>query len=193
MINSFKVNLTATLLKQCLHNNCMIGSHFCEKTCNHYKGQDKPDANGDSIIFCEVLAPQQGSELMEKLSEGNKKMRMYIIGCIDASDRDLERLPETSGEKLQFLSDTFISEYGYNIKRYGLQGAICEYLKGLPSAINTAYMDNDILILARDWGWIEAGASEAREDRIIAKFFPQLANAIIKLWRDNKTIIKAVN
>lgn len=52
--------------------------------------------------------------MTQKYTQENK----YILAAIDASGYDVAT-PTTDKEKLQFLHDTFHSEYDFNIKRIG--------------------------------------------------------------------------
>ena len=87
---------------------------------------------------------------------------------------------------MQFLYDTFKSEYGCNIKRYGEVGAFKEWLQGLPSAISIEFANYEILKLARKWGTLEKNATEKREDYFIENYWNVLSVNAFQLFRKYK-------
>ena len=92
----------------------------------------------------------------------------------------------TEAEKLQFLADTFNSEYGFpdNIRRYGTkQNCFAEWLQGLPSCFNVAFYYADIIALAKLWGSIPENATEAQEDKICNNWWRYLADQTFQLFR----------
>ena len=93
----------------------------------------------------------------------------YMIDAIDGEGYN--KVLNTTEEKLQFVLDTFRSEYDHEIRRRGEYGAFTEWLKGLPSAFNIEYTNHDILQLAIKWGSIKQNATERQEDRIISNWF----------------------
>jgi len=109
----------------------------------------------------------------------------YILAVISNENYSQQELT-TEKEKLQFLYDTFIAEYGWHIKRYGMQKALCEWLQGLPSAINIAFYNHDIIALAKQWGSLPENATERQEDKIIDRYFVFMAVRILNLWHRHK-------
>src|SRR5581483_9836688 len=95
------------------------------------------------------------------------------LQAIDASGYD--KTLETDAEKLQFLRDTFIAEYGFNIKQVGEFKALTSWLQGLPSAISIAFYNHDILKLAQSFGSLPKNASMEQEDKILNNYFPFMA------------------
>lgn len=94
--------------------------------------------------------------------------------------------PVTDSEKLAFLRATFKSEYGWAIQRNGEFAALVEWLQGLPSSINIAFYNHDILRLAREWGSLPDSASEKQEDKILESYWRYMAMRILGLWRAYK-------
>ena len=119
-----------------------------------------------------------------KNTETANKAKRYIIDSIDASEYGKEL--KNDNEKIEFLRDTFQSEYGFAIQRYGIQGAIKEWLQGLPSCINIAFYNYDILILAREWGSLKEGATEKQEDKILDNYWNYIASKICVLFNTLK-------
>lgn len=79
------------------------------------------------------------------------KAKEYILFCINGDGYDLpgDALITTEG-KLRFLYETFKKEYGFNIPRMGEQKAFSEWLMGLPTCMNIAFTNHDILVLAME-------------------------------------------
>lgn len=106
----------------------------------------------------------------------------YIIESIDNSGYS-ENVLETDKDKLKFLRDTFLAEYGWNIKQDGELKALQNWLMGLPSAINIAFYNHDILQLAKQWQTLPADATEKQEDKVLANYWQFMAMRIISLWK----------
>lgn len=104
----------------------------------------------------------------------------YILEAIDGSGYDTELT--TDKEKLKFLHDTFNAEYGWEVKRIGQHKALSGWLQGLPSSVNIAFYNCDILELAKKWGSLPADASEKQEDKILGNYWNFMAMRIISLW-----------
>jgi hypothetical protein len=94
--------------------------------------------------------------------------------------------PNTPKEKLQWLKDTFKSEYGFAISRMGESKALSEWLAGIPSAINLPFYNNEILEFAKKGGSLPANPTESQEDKILANYWDFMANQIQQAWRKYK-------
>lgn len=114
-----------------------------------------------------------------------EKIEAFILEAIDSTGYDRAE-PETDKEKLEFLAQTFKSEYGYNIPRYGLQGAIREWLQGLPSSIHLPFQNYIILQNAVEWGRLPANATEKQEDKLLANYWNFMAMRILSLFNRHK-------
>jgi hypothetical protein len=114
----------------------------------------------------------------------NSQVNMYILNAIDSDSYDIKTT--TAKEKLQFLADTFKSEYGFNIKRIGYQRAMAEWISGLPSSFNIDFENWKIIELAKEWGSLPKNPTERQEDKIIDNFFNFIAAKTIMLMRRNK-------
>ena len=118
-----------------------------------------------------------------------KVIEQFIIDAIDAGGYLPENeQPQTDKEKLSFLHETFMSEYGYNIIRHGFQGAVREWLQGLPSSINLPFANYDILQHAVKWGSLPENATEKQEQKLLNNYWNFTAMRIVSLW--NKAGIK---
>jgi hypothetical protein len=117
---------------------------------------------------------------MSKSSELDQSIKRYIIANIIADG--YEANPETITEKISFLEETFLSEYGFNIKRYGRQGAVKEWLQGLPSAVSLPYMNCDVITLAIETGGLEPVHTEKQAQKILDNYFNFMAAKICQLF-----------
>lgn len=115
----------------------------------------------------------------------NTAIQQYIFDNIDNSGYGGGEL-STEKEKLQFLAETFKAEYGWAIARYGVVGALKEWLSGLTSCINVPFYNHDILQKAVSWGLLEKDASEEKQDALINEWFWNFAREIHKLMRQHK-------
>jgi hypothetical protein len=128
---------------------------------------------------------------MSRASDLDKVAKAYLISCIDASGYDGPE-PTTDAEKVRFLYDTFVSEYGWNLQRLGLVKALAEYFSGLPSCCTIAFYNDDIVALARKWGSLPAGATERQERAILDNWFNFAANKTAQLFRAHVIDVKRI-
>lgn len=114
-------------------------------------------------------------------------VRQYILDCIDSSGYDITTT--TDAEKLQFLADTFNSEYVFkdNLKYYGsYQNMFANWLMGLPSSFNIEFRNHYIIEIAKKWNSIPENATEKQEDKIIENWFLFIASHTEQLCRKHK-------
>jgi hypothetical protein len=111
----------------------------------------------------------------------------YILDSIDGDGYGVELT--TDKQKIDFVYDTFKSEYGHQIKYYGNneQRAFKEYLAGLPSCINIEFRNFYILEMAKQWGSIPENATEKQEYKIISNWFAYIATNFFQLRRKLET------
>ena len=91
----------------------------------------------------------------------------YILEAIDGGGYDQDTDTMTPRQKLDFLMQTFKAEYGWLVERKGQFHAMTEWLQGLPSAINIAFMNYDIIELAKGQGSLPLDATDRQEDKIL--------------------------
>lgn len=115
----------------------------------------------------------------------DKAVKNYILESIDNSSYDGGILADDKA-KLTFLYNTFMSEYGWAIKRYGKQGAMREWLQGLPSSINIHFTNHDILKFALSTGYYGAKMTERQEEQVINGWFNLVAVKTFQLFRKYK-------
>jgi hypothetical protein len=116
----------------------------------------------------------------------NHPVNQYILNAVYSEESNIEKQPETDQEKLQFVLDTFRSEYDHMIKRVGGFKAFSEWLSGLPSVLNIDFTNYNILQLAKEWGSIPEDATEKQEDKILANWWNFIAMHFFTLCRRNK-------
>lgn len=114
-----------------------------------------------------------------------RKAQSYILHSIVSEDYNNKPLKGYKN-KLKFLYETFKSEYGFNIQRYGEVGSFREWLMGLPSAISIVFTNYDIIQLAKKWGTLPKNATEKQEDRIIENYFNLIAVNAFQLFSKYK-------
>lgn len=114
-------------------------------------------------------------------------VRDYVVSVIDFEG--------TNSEKLKFFFETFESEYGYNVARMGLQKALSEYLRGLPSVINQEFTNYEICKLLVKWEYLnqsdldsETYAKENKVEKELENYWKYLAMALIVRGKSAKVI-----
>ena len=101
----------------------------------------------------------------------------YIFECINSEAYyvNCNKEDETEAERLQFLYDTFVTEYwyDYNKKYYhnNIYNAFASWLQGLPSSFNIDFANYRILEIAKEWGSLAIDATEKQEDKILANWW----------------------
>lgn len=134
----------------------------------------------------------QQSKVKGKTATLNSYVFPYILNAIDAEGYDLEKLPETDKEKLQFLADTFKNEYcnEWNLKQYGsYQEVMRQWIMGLPSSFNIDFENYRIIELAKEWHSIAANATEREENKILNNWFNLIAAKTFQLFRKHNISI----
>lgn len=110
-----------------------------------------------------------------KNTAATRYVREYVLSVIDFEG--------TESEKLKFFFDTLQSEYGHEVSRLGMQRAITEYLRGLPSSINHAFMNHEIIDLLTDWGYINFHTTAGQEEWELEQYWVRLAGSLVILGR----------
>lgn len=114
--------------------------------------------------------------------ELDKKVKRYILDCIDGSAYGADIEASSSKDKIEFLRKTFEEEYGYEIQRQGRQAALEDWYRGLPSACSLEYLDHKILELARDWGSLPENSTEVQERKILNGYWGMMAAKTAQLF-----------
>lgn len=120
----------------------------------------------------------------------DKVVKQYIMDAICTDGYDYPVAAPSEKMLLQFLYDTFRSEYGWNIARVGEHKAFTEWMQGLPSSFNIDFENYKILELAYKWGSIspdlKGRAKERREDLILANWFNFITVKTFQLFKKYK-------
>jgi hypothetical protein len=114
----------------------------------------------------------------------DRTVKQYILDCIDSENYDIK--VNTDKEKLQFLFNTFQSEYKWQIERVGQYKAFTEWLMGLPSAFNVEFQNYDILQLAIKWESLPKDYTEKQADKILENWFNFITVKTFQLFRKHK-------
>jgi len=133
-----------------------------------------------------VLGKKKDSKV-SGTKEVNANVFPYIVDSISSDGYGVN--PTTEKEKLQFLFDTFKSEYGWAISRYGIYRAFAEWCQGLPSSFNIDYENSEILKLAKKWGSLSSNPTERQEDKILDNWFNFISNKTFQLFRKHNISI----
>lgn len=108
-----------------------------------------------------------------------KQVREYLLSCIDGSGYDV--VTETTQKKKDFIKDCFWSEYGFNVKRVGLQKACQDYLMGLPSSCSVEYWNDEIINILKSWGVIKETMKEETQHKKIDEYWNRMAYELSKI------------
>lgn len=114
----------------------------------------------------------------------SKLAQQLIIDNIDGSDYGKKLYTEL--EKIKFLKETFLSEYGWAVSKIGLQNSVESWLRGLPSSITLPFENYEIIKLAKNWGTLPKNATEKQEDKVLNNYWKLMAANIVKLFRKIK-------
>ena len=102
----------------------------------------------------------------------------YLFDCIDT-----EQIGEnaTDKEKINFVFETFEDEYGnpYYKRIYPNEcERLAQYLRGLPSCVNVAFADYDIIQIGKSWGFCKTSKAE---DKFVENWFDVCAFRLIQM------------
>jgi len=88
--------------------------------------------------------------LKENYSDKYKELKNFVLDSIEFEDKDV-----SDEDKINVGLETFESEYGFMIKRYGLKKAFIEYIQGLPSWLDIPYYYDEMRDLLYALGFDE--------------------------------------
>ena len=112
-----------------------------------------------------------------------KPMRAYLLSAI-CGDEDTNL--STDALKVSYFRERFHSEYDWEIKRKGERKALEEYLRGLPSTIDIAFYNHDIIELGVKWGKLKPSADQSlftlAEQKWCDYWWPAMAYGLMKLF-----------
>jgi hypothetical protein len=107
----------------------------------------------------------------------------YVLARIDGEGYDVSLT--TDKEKAAFLLDTFKAEHGYNIARMGMQRALSEWLKGLPSAFNVTFWNHEIVQEGVAMGYLTR-EDDKRAEKFTERWFDCIAMWIVQTFEHYK-------
>lgn len=112
----------------------------------------------------------------------NGKQFSYVLDSINVRDYNGNEITNVSDkERVKYFFNCFNDEYNtpYLRKVYpNLQDRISQYLQGLPSCINVAYMNYDIVQIGKSWGYCN---TECKEYQFIENWFRCIAMRLLQL------------
>lgn len=116
---------------------------------------------------------------MKKLSA----LQLYILGAIDGEGYDKEF--NNNHERVTFVLDCFKSEFLHknNIGQFNRDNAkvFGEWISGLPSTMNIAFMNYEILNLAYLFDLLPVDVTEEEEDEFLNNWFYMIAKEFFVL------------
>lgn len=116
-----------------------------------------------------------------------QKINTYILDCIDHDAYGFEC--DNDKEKLQFLYDTFISEYWYpqNVQRYNNNKTLGfqNWISGLPTVFTVDFSNFDIWNKAIELGLLKQDPTDKQIDSFLPKWFHIIAFRTFVLMRKN--------
>ena len=106
-------------------------------------------------------------------------MFAYILDSVYSDVFDTESM--TDKERIEYLIDTFFEEkYKNDMRRMCVLDLLREWLQGMTSAINVAFIPYDIAVTGKSMGYCKDARSESR---FINNWWTILASNIIRLAR----------
>lgn len=108
----------------------------------------------------------------------------YVLECLAEEDHSLDN--PTNGQLWAYCKARVESEYGFMIKRVGLQNAIREWLLGL--AINCDFTYFDIEQRLKSWGVLADNESETKLGKELDLYWDRLAAVIAQNIRKVKAV-----
>lgn len=106
-------------------------------------------------------------------------MFAYILDSVYSDVIDTESM--TDKERIEYLLDTFFEEkYKNDMRRMCVLDLLREWLQGMTSAINVAFIPYDIAVTGKSMGYCKDSRSESR---FINNWWTILASNIIRLAR----------
>lgn len=106
-------------------------------------------------------------------------MFAYILDSVYSDVFDTESM--TDKERIEYLLDTFFEEkYKNDMRRMCVLDLLREWLQGMTSAINVAFIPYDIAVTGKSMGYCKDARSESR---FINNWWTILASNILRLAR----------
>ena len=101
-------------------------------------------------------------------------VRSYVLSVLSDEDHNIDQ--PTEQQLFTYAKDRFFSEYGWAVKRLGLQGAIKEWLLGLAIGIDYTYFDIEQRL--KSWGIVNGNETEKQLDKKLEQYWDRVAMAL---------------
>lgn len=117
-------------------------------------------------------------------------IKSYIISAITNDGYDNSKELNTISEKLNFLHQTFMSEYGnWDIKRTGnYTKSLKDWIAGLPSVFNIDYINNEIINKGIEFGALTEKSTDSQCLVYIENWFHMIATKTTQLIKSEGII-----
>lgn len=129
----------------------------------------------------ETGTPQRKTVPLTRQRKERNLVYHYILDAIDPTSYEVTA--ESDIEKMEFLRDTFYKEYGWCAERIGKPKAFKEWIQGLPTAFNIAFMNCEIIQLNIQWGRLSESPTEKEEDKALAQYWDFIQIRVFELYR----------
>lgn len=107
-----------------------------------------------------------------EMNEQNMKWYSYILDSIQSDDVDVSVMSDKM--KIEFAFDMFNKEMvKNNNSRLSLHGLLTDWLQGLCSTVNIAFMDYDIMQIGKMW--------KSHDPKFVENWFSNTARKMIEL------------
>jgi len=117
-------------------------------------------------------------------------VKSYIISAIDNDGYDNSKELNTINEKLVFLHETFMSEYGkWNLQKTGsYTKSLKEWIAGLPSVFNIDYVNDEIIKKGIEFNSLTEQSTDSQCLKYIENWFHMIATKTTQLLRSEGII-----
>jgi hypothetical protein len=110
-------------------------------------------------------------------TERKETVKKYILSTVCADGYEVTE-PTTNAGRVEFISLTFDSEYGWAVERYGKKGALKEWIQGLPSSLNIDFMNHKIIDICKQWGLLTDESDDEEIDDMLSDWFNMIATEL---------------
>lgn len=110
--------------------------------------------------------------------------KQYILDSIDLAcyDEKAETAQDAAIKIIGFIMNE--ADNPFNRKKLKTdQAIIADHIAGLPSYLNIAFSNYDILQLAENWGSLSVNATEKEQQKILDNYFNFIAAKLLQISR----------
>jgi hypothetical protein len=98
-------------------------------------------------------------------------VKTYVLSVLADHEHNINQ--PTNDQLFQYAKDRFFSEYGYLVRKIGLQPAIREWLLGL--ALNIDYTYYDIGLRLKEWGVLSGNETDREREKALDQYWNRIA------------------